>query len=202
MYLIYLSLLWSEHTHHNRVIHASHLEDIHCDLCAVGDLIAACMTGWREVEVGAVWCPVSKQWQMVSFPALLHSLHQQQGLQLRKTGHARPRLVGCWFWWLLLVGVPSTMCSVTWTWVGADAVLLGVVSFPAGTTRCMWPSPLTAKMSRCLLSPITAEALLTFAFLHKKRAQMLTSNVQECSSNGEALSGPLLCSFLRIYDGN
>lgn len=55
-----LPLVRSEHTHHDRVIHASHLEDVHRDLCAVGDLIAACVVGWREVEVGAVGLPVEK----------------------------------------------------------------------------------------------------------------------------------------------
>lgn len=60
LYLTQLPPAQSEHTHHDRVVHASHLEDVHRDLCAIGDLIAARMVGRREVEVGAVWLPVEK----------------------------------------------------------------------------------------------------------------------------------------------
>lgn len=52
-----LPRVWAELTHHDRVVHASHLEHVHCDLRAVGHLIAACMVGRREVEVGAVGLP-------------------------------------------------------------------------------------------------------------------------------------------------
>lgn len=64
--------LLSEHTHHHRVGDSSHLEHVHGDLCAVGDLIAARGVGWREVEVGAVWLPEEKV-RAQSYPQLCNT---------------------------------------------------------------------------------------------------------------------------------
>lgn len=100
LYLMQLPFVQSERTHHDRVIHASHLENVHRDLCAVGDLIAACMVGWREVEVGAVWLPVEKVMAQSAFQlssTACTTITQQPGIPLNVAPFSTSPSILCFY---------------------------------------------------------------------------------------------------------